>query len=335
MATTKIEWADRVWNPITGCTPITPGCDRCYARRMATRLAGRCGYPKENPFQVTFHKNKLTDPFDWRKSYRIFVGSMGDMFHENVPFDWLRQVFAWMHTAKRHTYMVLTKRPERMLAFLKDYSDWIGFNAWPREYQHVWLGVSVENQEAADERIPWLLKCPAAVRFVSCEPLLGAIKLSQGHRGWMCERCGGTGIQEAGRWSGKAYDAPAGLCDSCKGCGKLGGIDWIIASGETGPGARPAHHGWFRSLRDQCQAVSVPFFFKGWGEWASYRGSGIGILSQEARRINDCGLDITSCPELWCDDLDMTDDYVYKIGKKRSSRLLDGREWNEYPEVNG
>src|SRR3990170_4343202 len=163
MANTKIEWATKSWNPITGCTKVSAGCQNCYAKRMAKRLAGRYGYPKDNPFAVTPHPERLQEPLSWKKPQRIFVCSMGDLFHEAVSFSFVRRVLDIVDSCPQHTFLFLTKRPERM-------------EYYPR--RNVWLGVSVENQETEDERIPLLLQPPAAKRFVSYEPALGPVDFS-------------------------------------------------------------------------------------------------------------------------------------------------------------
>lgn len=172
MADTKISWCDKTWNPITGCTKCSPGCVNCYAERMSKRLAGRCGYPKENPFAVTFHPDKLQEPMKWHKPSRIFVCSMGDLFHEQVKDEWIDAVFMTMDLSRRHTFMILTKRPERMREYLSGRTHIIRM-VYP--LPNVWLGVTVENQEQADKRIPFLLDTPAAKRFVSVERCWGVL----------------------------------------------------------------------------------------------------------------------------------------------------------------
>jgi len=195
MSTTKIEWATKSWNPVTGCSPISEGCANCYAKRMSARLSGRYGYPKDEPFRVTFHPDKLDEPTHWRKPQKVFVCSMGDLFHEDVTDEALLQIFNIMREANRHTYMLLTKRPARMKDFCsrlrfdhngygkvfltKATDDCINNSSLPLMplLRWVWLGVTAENQRTADERIPILLQIPAAVRFVSCEPMLSRIDL--------------------------------------------------------------------------------------------------------------------------------------------------------------
>ena len=237
--TTKIEWAQETWNPITGCSKISEGCQNCYAERMAKRLAGRSGYPKADPFKVTFHPERLTQPHKWKKPRMIFVCSMGDLFHEGVDPGWLTDVFGVMHRNPQHTFILLTKRPENVPAH----------KTWHRK--NIWLGVTAENQQRADERIPTLLKIPAAVRFVSVEPMLGPVLLTDMEGADIYKR----------RWL-EDWIVPGG-----DGGGDTPGLDWVICGGETGRGARLMAMGWARSLRDQCEAAQVPFFFKKRGEW--------------------------------------------------------------------
>jgi len=218
MGRTKIEWSDFTWSPITGCTPLSEGCANCYARQMAQRLKGRYGYPKVNPFRVTFHQDKLYEPLHWRKPRRIFVCSMGDLFHEDVKMDWIYEVWQVMERCPQHIFMILTKRPERMKSLLAG----IITGCKPDHRQHIWLGVTAENQKRADERIPILLEVPAKIKFVSFEPLLEACGL-------------------------KRYGS---------------GLDWIIAGCESGPNRRKAEAWWFRRLKDQCQYSNTAFFLK-------------------------------------------------------------------------
>jgi len=244
---------------------------------MSKRLAGRCGYPKENPFKVTLHPERLDEPLKWRKPRNVFVCSMSDLFHPDVPFDYITQVFdvmcSWRWPNKEaerigdeslledpgHTYMVLTKRPERV----QDWLQWL-FEYWPGDSpvninlsakghfgRHIWFGVTAENQQRADERIPILLQIPAAVRFVSVEPMLGPLDLSK----WLyCYVCANEG-----RYYNPVFDSFKD-CPVCEGDRPM--LDWVICGGETGPGARPIHPDWVRSLRDQCQKAGTPFFLK-------------------------------------------------------------------------
>ena len=279
---TKIEWAEETWNPITGCTPVSEGCANCYARRMATRLRGRCGYPADDPFRIVYHHKKYGEPLRWKKPRIVFVCSMGDLFHKDVDVRYLAEVFGVMKKAKQHTFLLLTKRPENVPRHE---------SLWDK---NVWLGVTAENQQRADERIPILLQIPAAVRFVSVEPMLGRVCLDI-HPG-----------PEIGKPTGKGW-RPA----------SPGTIDWVICGGESGPGARPMHPDWARSLRDQCQTAGVPFFFKQWGKY--------------------CYPD--QMPEYTYDAVDVHHNLAghgdynkpWGVGKKLAGRLLDDEEWNEMP----
>jgi protein gp37 len=182
MSNTNIEWTDKVWNPITGCDPISVGCDNCYARRMAHRLAGRCGYPKDNPFAVTFHPERLVLPLRWKKPCRIFVNSMGDLFHDAVRYEWLERVFSVIDRSPKHTFQILTKRPEKMrLAFSRIQGSLFKHAPYP----NVWVGVTVESSKHKD-RIDILRTIPAAMRFISFEPLLDDVgELDLTGIGWL------------------------------------------------------------------------------------------------------------------------------------------------------
>lgn len=210
---TKIEWTDLTWNPITGCTPVSESCLNYYAKRMAARLAGRCGYPADDPFRVTFHPDKLDIPRKWKKPRRIFVCSMGDLFHSAISAVHICDILDICAQNGNHTFLLLTKRPERMRRLS---------NARLRYPQNVWCGATAENQARLDERVPHLLETPAKVLFLSLEPLLGPVNLSQ--------------------W--------------------LDRLSWIIIGAETGPGKRPMNLDWARSVRDQCAEAGIPFFFK-------------------------------------------------------------------------
>jgi len=178
---TRIEWAEETWNPVTGCTTLSEGCAHCYAQRMAKRLAGRNGYPADSPFQVTLHPDRLQVPMHWRKPRRVFVCSMGDLFHEDVPDRFIDEVWWIMGLASQHTFMVLTKRAQRM-------RNWIQASSDASPLANVWLGVTAENHACASKRIPELLLTPAVRRFVSCEPLLGPVDLSWWRTSWGWQR---------------------------------------------------------------------------------------------------------------------------------------------------
>lgn len=224
-----IEWTEATWNPVTGCSKVSPGCAHCYAETLSRRF-GRTTKPwtpehaREN---VVAHADRLGQPIRWRRPRMIFVNSMSDLFHELVPVDFVRGVFDVMTSTERHTFQVLTKRPERALA-IADALE------WP---QNVWLGVSIENSRFT-YRADVLREVPAAVHFISAEPLLGSLFESGPRRRPL----------------------------------ELAGIDWLIAGGESGYGYRPVHAEWVRELREACAALGVPFFFKQWGGRTSKSG---------------------------------------------------------------
>jgi protein gp37 len=212
-----IEWTDATWNPVTGCTKITAGCDNCYAARFSERFRGVPGHPFEGGFDLMIRPERLDQPRAWKRPRMIFVNSMSDLFHKDVPREFIDRVFDMMECADWHMFQVLTKRSSLMRDYLR--RRYGGGVAPP----HIWLGVSVENA-GSGSRIEHLRQAPASVRFISAEPLIG----------------------------------PIGSVD-------LSGIHWVIAGGESGPGARPMHIDWARDIRNLCTKRGVPFFFKQWG----------------------------------------------------------------------
>lgn len=296
---TKIEWTDETWNPVTGCTPISPGCANCYARRMATRLAGRFGYPEApHQFDVTLRPERLEEPLKWRKPRRVFVCSMSDLFHEDVPFEFVVRIWQTMFKAKDHIFQILTKRPVRMSEFMNLPTNNLG--TFPVVLPNIWLGVTVCTQEET-WKIGELLQIPAAVRFVSIEPMVGEVD--------MCDFL--------------PHLVDSGALDPNTGAGidiMQPGIDWVICGGETGPNARPMHPDWVRSLRDQCQCADVPFFFKQWGEWsAKYEH----VLTKSSGERAFAKMDYPGCKPL----------YFARVGKKNSGRELDGQLWEQFPQL--
>jgi protein gp37 len=243
VAKTSIEWATDVWNPVTGCTKVSAGCKNCYAEKLAGRFWGDRKFT-----DVKFHPERLEDPFRWKKPRRVFVNSMSDLFHEKLDFAYILTIFYRMATYDRHTYIVLTKRANRMVEFFEFWQEHIklckaeGRAFFMPPLRNVWLGVSVENQQSADERIPYLLETPAAVRFVSVEPMLGEVDLTQAMYG-----IDSPGMNVFGFTDGFGYEA----------C-----LHWVICGCESGQSARPFDMDWARDLRDQCQSADVPFFFK-------------------------------------------------------------------------
>jgi protein gp37 len=232
-AKTGINYVDSTWNIVNGCTPKSAGCQNCWTRelhnmRHRAYLAGK-KIPQQYavPFEtIQLMDERMDQPLHWRSPRRIFVASTADLFHDGVPFSYINRVFDVMGRASWHAFLVLTKRPERMLTWARERKGSIPAN--------VWGGVSVENQRAADERIPLLVQVGFSVKFVSCEPLLGPVDL-----------------QLRGRNYGRDNEF----------------VNWVICGGESGAGARPMYAGWPRALLHQCQDANVPFWFKQWGEW--------------------------------------------------------------------
>ncbi len=214
----KIEWTDATWNPVRGCSKVSPGCKHCYAERFAERFRGVAGHPFEQGFDLRLVPHKLGEPLRWSEPRMIFVNSMSDLFHDQVPEAYISRVAASMRLARWHTYQVLTKRSERLRDMLR------GSLREAATEDHIWWGVSVEDRKYGMPRIADLQASPAAVRFLSVEPLLEDI--------------------------GKL---------------PLEGISWVIVGGESGPGARPMKEDWVLSIREQCKAAGVAFFFKQWG----------------------------------------------------------------------
>lgn len=344
---TKIPWCDETINPIKvkgggyHCTKTSPGCDNCYAEKINSRFGNQRPFDN-SPVEFELDKSVLLKPVTWRKPKKIFIQSMGDVFHENVPDSFIKEILFYVWYNRKHTFIILTKRPERIAGkgqcsncgYLAPVGDEepcpncgrterqmreAGFGTHQRDWpKNLWIGVTAENQVMADLRIPILLSIPAAVRFVSVEPMLGHINIA-GYLGWNGLRRMGDGLLY--RWA-----APK--------------IDWVICGGETGPHARPMHPDWVRNLRDQCQAAGVPFFFKSWGEWAPVqrnndsnqvyiRRDGLTVTAKKFACLDKQGRDVLDLPGLWDeDDVDMA-----FVGKKAAGDILDGRQYHEFPEV--
>ncbi|VFU07882.1 DUF5131 family protein [Methylocella tundrae] len=364
----KIEWTDASWTPIRAssqdgdgwhCEHVSEGCRNCYSERMNLRLGSGLAFKPGNLSIVDLFLDEriLLQPLRWKKPRRIFVCSMTDIFADFVKDEWIDRIFAIMALCPQHTFQVLTKRSARMRAYISEVhetwckrgppapgseriyeaalaitgAEWLPETPaeWP--IKNCWLGVSAEDQKNANARIPDLRATPAAVRFVSIEPMLGPIDLDSTLGGtlWIGGQRGcdgmhrGIGTPECPRQLHHHHD------ERCK-----RGLDWVICGGESGPNARPMHPDWARAIRDQCAAAGVPFFFKQWGEW-------------------ETSLDRDH------DDPDWRADYTYdyvnhgkskwlnrdggcgfhgdrfhvmrRVGKRAASRLLDGREHNEFP----
>ncbi|MEA3044535.1 MAG: hypothetical protein QOH47_2373 [Sphingomonadales bacterium] len=337
---TKIEWTDATVNYVNGCSVVSPGCTNCYAMRLAgTRLrhhpsrAGLTMPTKAGPVwtgEVRANETALLQPLRWRRPRMIFWNAHGDLFHPNVPEAWIDRQFAVMAMSPQHTHQVLTKRPDRMRAYFDRMQEphkhlsWVNDDDWDGAWTvlahaledmdidhrgmqldwplpNVWLGVSVEDQKRADERIPDLLATPAAVRFLSCEPLLGPLDLRT------IDVSGDEEIAPLGwRWLDRLEDGEP----------EWPRVDWVICGGESGPKARPMHPGWARSLRDQCAAAGVPFFFKQFGEWAPDCFCDGPRPHREIRR-----------PEPGKPGC------MFRCGKKAAGRLLDGVQHDGMPEM--
>jgi protein gp37 len=273
MKDSKIEWTDSTWNPITGCTPVSAGCQNCYAKSIATRFKGTAGYPKDDPFKITFHPKRLEVPLRWKKPKRIFVCSMADLFHPNVSDEDRCDIFTIMQKAYWHTFMILTKRPRSMRDWINDWR-WKKFpylqgQKGVRELpKNIWVGTTAENQAMADQRIPALLDIPAVIRFVSIEPMLEEMDVSRYVGPYSCYGCGYIGGDSKEKKSNENMLCPECLTEEGQGVGFLksdpgnGCIDWVIVGGESGPKARYMNPDWARSIRDQCKYADVQFFFK-------------------------------------------------------------------------
>lgn len=296
-ATSSIQWTDVTWNPVRGCSMVSAGCQNCYAMKQAHRFSGKgkpyAGLTEMGPNgprwmgQVTLVPEVLDKPLHWKKPRKIFVNSMSDLFHEDVPDNFIHQVFATIRQSPQHIYQILTKRPERMWEFIAEYLRPREALGWANGfYSHVWFGVSIEDQATADERIPILLQTPAAVRFISAEPLLAPVDLTA----WTACHCGADGEH----------------CDMCL----TGGLNWVVVGGESGPRARPCDVGWIRSIKSQCWEAGVPVFVKQLGakpyapegshaanEWAAFRGDAIMDDIGQIHTIHHKGGDMAEWPE--------------------------------------
>ena len=304
----KIEWTDKTINPVVGCTKISEGCQNCYAEVMAKRLAGieatkekYSGVVDENGWtgKVNFDLEVMMEVLKNKKPTRYFVGSMTDLFHENVKVEWLDHIFAVIMAASWHTFFVLTKRPERMREYFSEQGanervlglskkmvnqfilQGIRHPKHTQEGSNLWLGVTAENQEMADQRIPILLDTLAAHRFVSVEPMLGKVDL--------------TGIELGEKPNRIWYDSLCGTLDKEQNTDIdfIAHLDWVICGGESGRNARQLKEEWIKELYSDCRCNGTPFFFKQWGEF---------------------------------------DEFGERVGKKKSGRLIDDAEVMEYPD---
>lgn len=344
---TGIEWTDATWNPVTGCDKVSPGCDHCYAETFAERWRGTEGHYFANGFDVQLRPDKLALPLRWTKPRKVFVNSMSDLFHDKVPDEYIAKVFAVMLLAQRHTFQVLTKRHGRMRSLLNSHAFWTrvlyealddelpagdcdGWQLSLHYLPNVWLGVSTEDQQWADIRIPALLDTPAAVRWISAEPLLGPIDLTR-------RQFDSDGFELTYWLTGRPYwgkpepqPCPNGGTIEMSALEIGPRLDWVVVGGESGPGARPMHPDWARSLRDQCAGAGVPFLFKQWGEW-------LGVLTPEYD-LREPQAWVSKATGAVADEenaMAIGGDWtgMWRLGKKRAGRELDGRTWDQYPEA--
>ena len=337
---THIQWTDSTWNPVTGCTRVSPGCENCYIElappfriegRRFTDRDGERSHKIGSATDVRLHPERLDQPLRWKRPRRIFVNSLSDLFHEAVSDVYIARVFAVMAQASQHTFQVLTKRHGRMRALLNspDFMQVVAekyrgegrgpfaeIDPLPWPIPNVWLGVTVENQQWADNRIPALLDTPAAIRFLSVEPMLGPVDLATGLRTW-------------------ADGRPVQINRH---------LHWVICGGESGPNARPVHPDWARALRDQCATAGVPYFFKQWGEWApdewvdeeGDRHVGRKPEAKDPRSLvmHPAGMTALT-PDNPFDPWDRGHPnwhtVMRRVGKNAAGRELDGRTWDEYP----
>jgi protein gp37 len=309
----KIEWTTHTFNPWRGCTKVSEGCANCYAETLSKRNPAVLGQWGKGKPRVLASEAMWKQPLKWNAQAagaterpRVFCASLADWLDDEVPLEWLARLLRLIDDTPQLDWLLLTKRPEnwgrRFPQVLRhgDLHDPAG--RWLRGYapRNVWLGVSVENQKAADERIPLLVQIPAVVRFLSCEPLLGPVGIRQ------------------------ALPKPVA---------NMHHIDWVIAGGESGPGARPMHPDWARGLRDQCQAAHVPFLFKQWGTW---------VPALDAEQDDPDGrADYRKMKREGCVVLNHAGGCGFHgervhmmrpMSKKAAGRELDGRTWDEYPQ---
>ena len=307
----KIEWTEQTWNPIIGCSKISDGCKNCYAEKMAVRLAciettQHYKHVVSNNWNGTTYFNipALEKPLKRKKPTTYFVCSMGDLFHESVPFEWVDKVLKIIEKCPKHRFIILTKRAERMYDYWKWVYDDAGLqfhDTVPSKDNNIIWGVTAENQEQANKRIPWLLKIPCGVRMVSCEPLLSNIIFSEEdsheHYDYLTGR--------------KFFNENQTYTQNNK-------IDWIIVGGESGSNARPMNPEWVKNIQVQCEISNTPFFFKQWGEHIKPEQMSENLYSEI-----DASVNLASAHY---------DDF-YKVGKKKAGSLLDGKEYKQFPKI--
>ena len=376
---TKIQWTEETWNPIAGCSVVSPGCTNCYAmRRAAPRLSQNQATPQ---YHGTVKPSKggyvwtgrigiaadtaFLKPLRTKKPTMFFVNSMSDLFHEHVPDEVIDRIFAIMALCPQHTFQVLTKRSKRMREYLaKRSGDWadrwtraVDFDRRPIHHRpdeygrllmrnygpfplpNVWLGVSVEDQTRADERIPDLLATPAAIRFISAEPLLGPVDITPYLFIYTHEDDHILGAAPASELPVLPFRDPVSTPAKDIATPRL---DWVIVGGESGKGARPMHPDWARQIRDQCAAAGVHHFFKQWGNWLPWEPEHGPCWKSQSGRCEDhhalFPVDMDQDPKwddgLWALTSEGIEHFAFQnVGTKRAGRLLDGVEHNAMPEA--
>lgn len=319
-----IEWCDHTFNPWIGCTKVSPACDHCYAEAWDKRFGGE----RWGPHAPRRRTKTWDQPVKWNREaaaqgrrFRVFCASLADVFdnHGSITSGWRGDLWHLIARTPHLDWLLLTKRPQNIAKMLP---DGYGAPAWGKGWPNVWLGTTVENQEEADRRIPHLLKVPAAVRFLSCEPLLGPVDLTE-IAVWRPELHASI-MLDVMRGTGGTPKTPPGR------------LDWVIAGGESGPGARPMHPDWPRALRDQCAAAGVPFFFKQWGEWGPDEGppaKGRDRIMEGAVPCATLGDDgwIYHADGFTPDPFEGRGRWLYRLGKKAAGAMLDGRKHQEFP----
>lgn len=332
---TNIEWADFTFNPWRGCTKVSEGCAHCYAETLSKRNPAVLGEWGKGKPRVLASEAMWQSPLKWNENAtaaemdheaesnlgkdlgeyrrpRVFCASLADWLDDEVPVEWLARLLDLIQRTPNLEWLLLTKRPENWRSRIEAVAQ-LALNggtgvgpfvwSWKEGFAppNVWIGTSVENQSAADERIPVLLRIPAQIRFLSCEPLLGPVNIDVGFRYF------GNGNHIVQLCCGRS---------DCECSQFKKAIHWVIAGGESGPKARPMHPDWARSLRDQCAAVKVPFLFKQWGEWlpgCQYQPGDKERLTEQAQHSFSL------------------DDHSWWVGKKNAGRQLDGRTHDDFP----
>lgn len=305
MQNSKIEWTDHTFNPWWGCQRVSPGCEHCYAETLAHRYNFKVWGPAKTTNRRMMSENYWKQPARWNKAAeaagtrpRVFCASMADVFEEHAEVEEARwRLWDLIEATPNLDWLLLTKRPENIIANTARWAKWGALGRWP---DNIWIGTSCEDQRRADERIPYLLKIPAKVRFLSCEPLLGPLDLTE-H------------LECQSYTHGQVVPCTCNL------------VDWVIVGGESGPGARPMHPDWAREIRDQCEATRTPFHFKQWGEYAP--------LELGHGRIGDTVIHLSGRTTPYPASR-IIDAYGYplrRLGKHNAGRLLDGRTWDQFP----